>query len=292
MFMTSLLSDALGPGPVVTVAANVPDLHHFSGRGGKDVIPLWRDAAATEPNVTAGLLDLLATSYGDPVSPEDLFAYAVAVLAGGSYADCYADELGASAPRLPLTEDSTLFRRGVALGRELVALHTYGERFGDALSGGVPRGAARSRVGIPTTPEGYPETFAYDEAARELHVGTGRFGPVAPAVWGYAVSGLPVVRSWLGYRMRERFGRASSDLDKIRPERWTLDLTRELLELLWVLEAVVAKEPDLRAFLDAVVAGLLFAAGDLPTPSKEQRDAPAVTRTGRGVQQPALGLEV
>ncbi len=43
------------------VAADVPDLHQFRGSfGGKDAIPLWRDAAATQPNVTAGLLDRLS----------------------------------------------------------------------------------------------------------------------------------------------------------------------------------------------------------------------------------------
>jgi len=56
----------LGRGPAVTVAANVPDRHYFAGRGGKDIIPLYRDAAAEHPNITPGLLDTLAETYGRP----------------------------------------------------------------------------------------------------------------------------------------------------------------------------------------------------------------------------------
>ena len=55
VFLTSLLTGTVGGGPALTVSAYVPDLHYFCGRGGKDIIPLWRDAAAQEPNLTAGL---------------------------------------------------------------------------------------------------------------------------------------------------------------------------------------------------------------------------------------------
>jgi len=191
-----------------------------------------------------------------------------------------------------LTQDSALFRQGVALGRELVALHTFGERFAEALpESQTPRGAARSRVGIPPTTEGYPEEFHYEEAAQELHVGAGRFGPVAPAVWNYSVSGLQVVKSWLGYRRRRRAGRASSPLDKIRPEVWTLAMTQELLALLWTLEATIDREPKLHALLDAVVQGPLFTAFELPEPSPQEREAPVVHRSPKNAQQVALGIE-
>jgi hypothetical protein len=293
IFLTSLLSEALGAGPAVIVAACVPDLHHYRGSfGGKDVIPLWRDAQATEPNITVGLLDLLTSTYGDVVATEELFAYAYALLADRTYAERFSDELSIPGPRLPLTKDVALFRRSAVLGRELVALHTYGERFADALPGGqLPRGAARSLAGIPFTPEDYPETFSYDGVNQELRVGTGRFGPVTPAVWEYSVSGLQVVRSWLGYRMRDRSGLASSPLDEIRPERWTLAMTRELLELLWVLEATIEREPALCTLLDAVIRGPLFTVDELPNPTPQERDAPAVERSSESAQQVALALE-
>lgn len=60
-YFTALATEALGAGQAIIASAFVPDLHHFRGSfGGKDVIPLYRDAAATEPNVTKGLLDALS----------------------------------------------------------------------------------------------------------------------------------------------------------------------------------------------------------------------------------------
>jgi hypothetical protein len=44
--------------------------------------------------------------------------------------------------RVPLTVDKTLFDEAVALGREVIWLHCYGERFGDA-GAGRPKGPPR-----------------------------------------------------------------------------------------------------------------------------------------------------
>jgi len=76
IFLTSILTKQLGPGAALTVSSAVPDLDYFSGRGGKDIIPLWRDAAATAPNLTAGLAALLGKRLGlAPPSVEDVAAY-------------------------------------------------------------------------------------------------------------------------------------------------------------------------------------------------------------------------
>ena len=105
-------------------------------------------------------------------------------------------------------------------------------------------------------------------------MGAGRFGPVSRALWEFEVSGLEVVRSWLGYRMKKRSGRKSSPLDGVRPERWTTRMTEELLELLWVLEATLAMEPELERTLDRVVSAPCFRASELPSPTPERRAAP------------------
>ena len=275
VYMTSLLSGVLGLGPAATVTAYVPDLHHFSGRGGKDVIPLWRNATGSHPNLTAGLLARLRAHLG-VVLPEDFFAYCYALLATPAYVETFSEELTVPGPRVPLTKDRELFRRAARLGRRLVWLHTFGERFVPPRRqpGEVPQGRARCRRAVPDTPGGYPEDFAYHDATRVLRVGEGEFGPVSRAVWEFSVSGLPVVRSWLSYRMKAGAGRASSPLDEIRPERWTAELSQELLELLWVLEATVALFPELRDTLAAVVAGETFRADELPQPTPAERQPP------------------
>jgi len=267
------LTGILGNGPAVTAACYVPDRHHFRGSySGKDIIPLWRDAAATQPNITGGLLNRLSEEYGETVSPEDLFSYAYAVLGSPAYTESFAEELSIPGPRLPVTKSNVFFRRGVELGRWLIGLHTYGERFG----GSVPRGKARLQKAIPDTPQGYPEDFSYDPAEKTLTVGEGEIRPVAPEVHGYNVSGLEVVKSWLGYRKKNPRGRSSSPLDEIRPERWTSEMTRELLELLWVLEATVEREPEFAELLAEITASEFFTPDELPEPTEAERKPPKV----------------
>ncbi len=281
VYLTSLLTGVLGEGPAAAATALVPDLHHFRGSfGGKDVIPLWRDAECTQANIAAGVLEHLAQVYGASVSPEDLFAYCYAVLTGPEYTCRFAEDLATSSSRMPLTTDPSLFRKGVESGRRLIWLHTYGARFVPAgeRPGTVPAGKARAVSQVPVTAEGYPGEFRWDEATETLHVGEGTFAPVRRAVWDFEVSGLHPVRSWLGYRMMKPTGRKSSPLDEIRPREWPAQFTEELLELLWVLEHTVNMSSDVMGFLEAVIQGGVLSGADLPTPTEDQRKAPGIPR--------------
>ena len=165
------------------------------------------------------------------------------------------------------------------LGRRLLWLHTYGERFvpKGKKHGDVSSGAAKCLKGIPTDADKYPEEFSWNEQANGsgiLRVGAGEFSPVSRDVWEFSVSGYEVVKGWLGFRMKERSGRKSSPLDAIRPAAWTAALTTELLELLWVLEATVAAQPELNALLAEILAAPLLTAADFPIPTAAERSAP------------------
>lgn len=262
----------------------IPDLHHYRGSfGGKDVIPLWRDAGATQPNVTRGLLDALGDVLDIPINPEDLFAYCYAVLSAPDYAERFSEDLSVPGPRLPITRDGALFARAVELGRRLVALHTFGERFD---SGAVPPGNARVEKAITPTP--MPERYRYDPASATLHIGTGEVCPVPKDVWEFSVSGYEVLQRWLDFRMAGGAGRRSSGLDGIRPTSWPPRWTTELLELIWVLEATVALWPALNKLQDEVVAGPCFDASELPTPTPEELQPPklAMATPGQGTLLP------
>ncbi len=276
LFFASLFTQPLSVGPALTVSAAVPDLHYFSGRGAKDIIPLYRDAAATQPNLLPGLLELLAAAQGQNVLAEDFAAYVYGVLAHAGFTRSFHAELGTRELRVPLTRDPELFRRAVRIGRRLIWLHSYGERMVPPaeLPGAVPSGSARCLRAVPGTPEEYPERFEYVEASRTLHVGQGEFAPVEPEVFGFEVSGLQVVRSWLKYRMREGAGKKSSPLDDIRPQRWTAEFTSQLLNLLWVLEATVAEYPQQEELLERILAGPLVLADELPTVPEQMRQPP------------------
>ena len=232
--------------------------------------------------MTAGLQTRLEEEYGCDVRPEDLLAYCYALMSSPDYVDRFSEELTIPGPRIPLTKDRALFRQGAALGEELIWLHTYGERFAGNRGGAKSlQGAARCTRSVGETVADYPEDFEYNESRQTLRVGAGAFGPVRSEVWAFSVSGFQVVKSWLGYRMREGAGKKSSPLDEIRPTRWTSQFTRELLELLWVLEGTVERWPRLAELLDAVVAGECFGAEELPVPEAEERQAPRVDRPNK-----------
>ena len=255
VYVASLLTKPLGEGPALTATEALPDLDFFSGRGAKDIVPLYRDPEGNEPNIMPGLLERLEAHFGFRVSAEDFLAYVYAVLAHPGFTRRFAQELERREVRVPLTRSGDLFRQGVRLGRRLLWLHTFATRYctpRQRPKGKVPRGEARCTKPVPRSEADYPERFSYDPETRTLHVGRGAFAPVAAEVYEFEVSGLKVVQSWLGYRMRRRRGRQSSVLDRIGPRRWPPEFTRQLLELLWVLEATLKLYPRQEALLDQI----------------------------------------
>lgn len=277
LYITSLLTQSLGVGPALSACSDMPDLHHFSNRGAKDIIPLYRDKEASEANIHPDLLPLLSGKLSREVSAEQWAAYLYGILAHPAFTESFAKELETRELRVPITTDPELFEAVRQMGARLLWLHTYGQRLvpeGHQL-GAVPPGQAKCLKAIPGDLEGYPEGFSYNQGDHSLSVGDGLFGPVSPKVFEFEVSGLKVVHSWLRYRMKGGAGRKSSPLDDIRPERWTSQFTTELLELLWVLEATVAEYPRMAELLAQVVAGECLGREALPEPPAGLRKPPS-----------------
>lgn len=269
VFLTALKATSPKNGPAVTLTANLPDQDHYKGSFGGRVFPLWRDATATQANVADAVLAALAKVYGGPPDPVDVFAYVAGLLAHPAYTVTFKADLVRPGLRVPLTADKTLFDEAAALGREVIWLHSFGERIRYGKPAGPPRlpPGRRPEVlagrGIRSTPEGFPETIDYDAAQQQLKVGTGRIGPVPPAVWAYQVSGKQVLRQWFSYRKKNRdrpqIGdrRAPSPLGDIQPDHWLPEYTEELLNVLNVLGLLVDLEPRQADLLKRVVDGPL-----------------------------------
>ena len=279
VYLTTLLKDSLGRGPAATACALIPDLHHFSGRGAKDTVPLYRTADASQANITPDLLKLLGTEYKRKVTPEDFLAYLYGVLAQPAFTTQFEKELETRKLCVPITKDTALFEKVRKAGARLLWLHTYGERFvpTEQTPGRVPPGAAKCVEAIP----GHAEEFIYNDANQTLRISGGVFAPVAPEVYEFEVSGLKVVQSWLKYRMKKGAGKKSSPLDDIRPVGWTSQFTTELLELLWILEATVKCYPEQKKLLEAIIASDCFQADKLPPVPDEMRKPPKA-RTVKG----------
>ena len=88
------------------------------------------------------------------------------------------NELETPGPRVPLTKDGVTFAEAAKLGRKLIWLHTYAERFREEGRGEeVPQGKATTIKGVSSDPAHYPAEYGYDPARQEIAVGDGRFGP-------------------------------------------------------------------------------------------------------------------
>ncbi|MCC6357473.1 MAG: N-6 DNA methylase [Phycisphaerales bacterium] len=270
IYLTALMAHSPTSGPAVTFTCLIPDLHHYKGSFGGRVFPLWRDAAATKLNLPARLIEFLVRTCGSTVNPEDYFAYLAAVAAHPAYTARFQKNLAQPGLRVPLTAMRKLFAQAVKLGRKVIWLHTFGERFADA-KGGRPPGPPRlpkarapripKNGAIPDDPDSMPDEIAYDEPRQRLLVGAGYVENVAPAVWRYEVSGKQVLTQWFSYRKKNRerpiIGdrRPPSKLGDIQPDHWLAEYTTELLNVLNVLSLLVDLEPQQARLLEAICAG-------------------------------------
>lgn len=273
VYLTALMAHSPTSGPALTITGMIPDHDHYKGSFSGRVFPLWRDAGATTPNLPPKLLAFLARKYRFAVAAEDFLAYLAAVAANPAYTARFQNDLAQPGLRIPLTARPKLFAQAVELGRRVIWLHTFGERFADAKANrppGPPRlpkeRAPRipKKGAIPDDAASMPDEIGYDQARRRLLVGTGFIDNVPPAVWEYEVSGKQVLTQWFSYRKKSRqrpiIGdrRPPSKLGDIQPDHWLAEYTTELLNVLHVLALLVELEPAQAKLLEKICAGSLL----------------------------------
>ncbi len=205
-------------------------------------------------------------------------AYLAGVMAHPAFTARFQADLVRPGLRVPLTADATLFAEAVTLGREVIWLHCFGERFADPAANRpkqVPR-LPKERApyiptggGIPGAPEALPDAVDYDPASRRLRIGKGCIENVTPEIWAYEVSGKQILWHWFSYRRRDRSRpiigdrRPPSPLDSIHPDGWLAEYTSDLVDLLHVLGRLIALEPAQAESLNRICAGPLLSADAL-----------------------------
>lgn len=283
IFLNELHSHPVGEGPAISVAGHIPNLHHFHGRGGR-VIPLFRDGAGAEVNLLPGLLQLLAKRMNASVDPQQVVAYIVGLLAFPAFSREFAVDLEEGGVRVPLTLDQSLFLETARLGYAATWLFTYGERsIAPESAGRTLRISDGPRLASEPPFTVMPEKEIYDSASETLKLGSILVENVRPDVWSYQVSGMPVVKKWIGYRRAIPKVRYSSPLNDDVTDAWQEEWTEELLDLLHVLTqlrdlesahadllARVRRSP-LLSHADLIEAGLL------PPPQESTRPVPLGT---------------
>jgi len=254
VFLTAFTQTSPTSGPALTFSALIPDLHHYKGSFGGRVFPLWRNAKGTKSNIRSALLTFLSNKYRVQASPEDLLAYVAAIASHPGYTKRFKNDLAMPGLRIPLTVDRKLFAEAVTLGKTVIWLHSFGERFADKHQGRPPeppRLAPNCRPKIPKNGSipGDADTLAYDPAKQRLLIGSGYVENVSPAVWNYEVSGKQVLSQWFSYRRKNRerpiIGdrRPPSPLGDVQPDHWLAEYTTELLNVINVLGCLRGNHP-------------------------------------------------
>ena len=257
VYAISLEKRAPSNGPAITFAGYLPDLNFYKGSSGGRVFPLWADRDAATPNIKPALLEAVGKEIGLPVTAQGFMAYLAAIAAHPAYTKRFRADLVQPGLRIPITSNVNLFREAVAIGEEVIWLHTFGERFVDSSkdrSASPPRlpkgqGPIIPKDGaIPTDPDLMPNEISHDPVKQRLHVGSGFIDNVSREVWDYEVSGKQVLVHWFSYRKKDRtrttIGERStpSPLESIFPDHWLAEYTSELLNVLHVLGRLVALE--------------------------------------------------
>ena len=277
VYLTALTRLPPSTGPALTFTGLIPDLDHYHGRGGR-VFPLWSNRHADQPNMPPALLTFLGRKYRKAVSAEDLMAYIAAVAAHPAFVARFQADLVQPGLHIPLTASGATFAAAADMGRTVLWLHTFGERFIDP-GRGRPAGPPRLPTGdapripaagaIPYDAASMPDAIGYDAANRRLLVGRGFVDRVTPQMWAYEVSGKHVLRQWFSYRKanRERpiIGdrRPPSKLGEIQPDHWLAEYTTELLDVLHVLGLLVGLEPRQAELLERICSGRMISIDEL-----------------------------
>ena len=201
-------------------------------------------------------------------------AYLAAVMAHPAFTARFKDLISPPGLRVPLTADAALFAEAVALGREVIWLHCYGERFVDAAAGrpkGPPRLPKETQPIIPADGDDSRRagavarrrwtTIAATQPAAcrqglSSRMSRRRCGPTkSPASrcsgTGSAIAAATAASPIIGDR------RPPSPLDNIQPEGWLPEYTTDLLDLLNVLGRLIALHPAQAALLERICDGPL-----------------------------------
>lgn len=257
-------------GPGLYFSALIPDMDAFNNRGGRAHPALTVGGA---PNLTEPTARILRERFGDN-APGDLVYYLAALTGHPGYVRTFDEPLKQAGIRVPLTADPELWERAVQLGKQVVWLHTYGER-GEPLPGmkylhQIPEGADYT-LPTPTVDMGrtMPEkkpSFSPDPVSSlseeennpvmgAVSFGRARCENVEKRVFDYTVGGNQVLGLWAKYRLKKPVVRRSSSLNDIVQREWSEAWSDEYERLLYTLTHLVHLEPAQEKLLDEVLAG-------------------------------------
>lgn len=244
--------------PLVWAAADPVPADLFSDAGGLRVFPIYSSGAeggaaspfppgpeGRQPNLNPAFILKLASRLGmtfiadgqgdlkNTFGPEDVFAYAYAVLNAPAYRARYAEFLRADLPRLPLTGSKKLFRALARKGNDLSGLHLL--RRADAwplITGFVGGGPA-------LVDDDYPRFIEIAGERPRLYINRDKYFEGVPrAAWEFRVGERRPLYDWLAARRG-----LALDWQALRHFQQAVVALRDTLALLAELDALITAWP-------------------------------------------------
>ncbi len=274
IFLNELQSQPIGLGPAISIASFIPNMDHFKGNSGGRVLPIFRDGKNLKWNLLPGFLSMLHERIDHSINEATFLSYVVGLTAFPAFSLKFTEDLREGGVRIPVTLQNDLLIEIADLGSTAIELFTYCEK---TLNRENVQSTIRSKVGPHLvgdrmTPKNMPESVFYDAESKTIHLGELVFGGVSEDVWNYQVSGMQVIKKWVGYRKAKPSTKWSSPLNEIVSESWPKAWTEELLDLLHVIFQLRGLESRHEDLLAKVLAGPLLSntsvtdAGLLPAP--------------------------
>lgn len=194
-----------GNGPAVWCHASLPDYHALSGRGGYAFLLHDRRPLSHSSNVVPAVLNHLATVYGTPPEPQEVFDSILCLLSARSYTLRFASDLESDFPHIPFPRDAAVMARAAVLGARIRALQTFA----------APPDPAHNTATVATAPGAETKLaagIAHDDGVIILgNDGSARIEGVPGVVWGFAVSGYALLPRWLAHRKGQKVDAALLD---------------------------------------------------------------------------------
>jgi len=151
-----------------------------------------------ESNITKSVFKMLKITYGEGLTPEDIFYYIYGIFYSTIFREKYAEFLRIDFPRVPFTKDRKIFRKVAKLGEYLAELHL--------LESSVLDKPIARYEGIDGNDK--IDKLRYQEKDKRIYINNNKwFEGVKPDVWNYYVGGYQVLQKYL----KDRKGRRMDD---------------------------------------------------------------------------------
>ena len=143
-------------------------------------------------NVSQELVRGLTAVYGTATAPEDIFDAILCLLSARSYTLRFAEDIEDVFPHVPFPAHYEIFMSAARLGADIHAVQTFAR---------PPAGLTdQTFVRLTTAPEPGAVLKAGEAVGPRLALcgdGSGQVEGLPIALWGFEVSGYPVLRRWL-----------------------------------------------------------------------------------------------